>query len=230
MSTVPRVGNALHEYLSANRGTLKGDGRGLRPARCAPGTEKECRQKEDTVIANQRRTLPERVVDKTRINNQILQIQAKQVRVVTDEGQLGIMDIDSALKAAREREMDLVEIGPLADPPVCKIMDYRKFKFDKDKKQRRAKKLQAATTLKEIRMRPLIDIHDYEFKKRSVRKFIEHGDKVKVTMRFRGREFSRQELGTSVLDKLAMELKDVAKIESFPKMEGRQMVMVLTAV
>jgi translation initiation factor IF-3 len=173
--------------------------------------------------------MPARAVDKTRVNNQIRQIKAKEIRVVADEGQIGLMDIDSALRLAEERELDLVEISPQAEPPVCKIMDYRKFKFEQGKKLRKAKKKQTTLTLKEIRMRPAIDTHDYEFKKRNARKFIEHGDKVKVTMRFRGRELSRQDLGAVVLNKLAMELVDIAKIESQPKMEGRQMVMILTA-
>jgi translation initiation factor IF-3 len=180
-------------------------------------------------IANQRRPLPARVVDKTRVNNQIRLIKAKEIRVVADEGQLGIMDIESALKMAEERELDLVEISPQAEPPVCKIMDYRKFKFDEGKKERKAKKQQTTIAVKEIRMRPMIDTHDYEFKKRNARKFISNGDKVKVTIRFRGREFSRQDLGTSVLNKLAMELEDIAKVESYPKMDGRQMIMVLRA-
>jgi translation initiation factor IF-3 len=123
-----------------------------------------------------------------------------------------------------------VEVSPDADPPVCKIMDYRKFKFDNSKKLQKAKKKQATQTLKEIRMRPLIDTHDYEFKKRNARKFIEHGDKVKVTMRFKGRELSRQELGKKVLDRLVLELADVAKVEIPAKMEGRQMIMILMAV
>jgi len=140
------------------------------------------------------------------------------------------MDIEAALKLARERELDLVEVGPESDPPVCKIMDYRKFKFDSSKKLQKSKKKQATQTLKEIRMRPLIDTHDYEFKKRNARKFIEHGDKVKVTMRFKGRELSRQELGEKVLKRLVSELEDIAKVEIPPKMEGRQMVMVLMAL
>ena len=168
-------------------------------------------------------------MDKTRINEQIRQIPSKEVRVVTDEGQIGIMDIDSALKAAEERDLDLVEISPQADPPVCKIMDYRKFKFDQSKKLRKERKQQTTVTLKEIRLRPSIDTHDYEFKKRNARKFIDHGDKVKVTMRFRGREFSRQDMGLDVLNRLASELSDIAKVESPPRLEGRQMVMILTA-
>ncbi|RJR20067.1 MAG: translation initiation factor IF-3 [Nitrospiraceae bacterium] len=168
-------------------------------------------------------------MDKTRINNQIRLIKSKEIRVVDEEAQIGIMDIESALKIARERDLDLVEISPQAEPPVCKIMDYRKFKFEQAKKARKAKKQQATVTLKEIRMRPSIDTHDYEFKKLNARKFIDHGDKVKVTMRFRGREFTHKELGADVLSRLASELADVAKIESHPKMEGRQMVMILMA-
>ncbi|MGD1076205.1 MAG: translation initiation factor IF-3 [Thermodesulfovibrionales bacterium] len=180
-------------------------------------------------IANQGRVSPGRVVDKTRVNNQIRLSKAKEIRVVDDEGQVGIMDIDSALKLAGERELDLVEISPQAEPPVCKIMDYRKFKFEQGKKLRKAKKQQTTLTLKEIRMRPMIDTHDYEFKKRNARKFLAHGDKVKVTIRFRGREFNRQDLGTIVLNRLALELEDIAKVESQPKMDGRQMVMILRA-
>ncbi len=173
--------------------------------------------------------MPGRVVDKTRINNQIRLIKSKEIRVVADEGQIGIMDIDSALKIAGERDLDLVEISPQAEPPVCKIMDYKKFKFEEGKKLRKAKKQQATLTLKEIRMRPMIDTHDYEFKKRNARKFIDQGDKVKITIRFRGREFSRQDLGTNVLTRLASELADIATVESQPKMDGRQMVMILRA-
>jgi translation initiation factor IF-3 len=168
-------------------------------------------------------------VDKTRVNNQIRTSNTKEVRVVADDGQIGIMSIDAALKIAAERELDLVEISPDAKPPVCKIMDYRKYKFEQGKKQRKAKKQQTTMTVKEIRMRPSIDIHDYEFKKRNARKFLDHGDKVKVTVRFRGREFSRQDLGASVLNRLATDLADIAKVESEPKMDGRQMVMMLRA-
>jgi len=173
--------------------------------------------------------LPKRVVDHTRVNNQIRLIKAKEIRVIADEGQIGIMDIESALKLAGERDLDLVEVSPDADPPVCKIMDYRKFKFDNSKKLQKSRKKQATQTLKEIRLRPLIDTHDYEFKKLNARKFIDHGDKVKVTMRFKGREFTHKELGAGVLSKLALELADIAKVESQPKMEGRQMVMILMA-
>jgi translation initiation factor IF-3 len=196
---------------------------------CETANGEDCRQKGGYTIANKRRVVPRRVVDKTRINNQIRLIKAKEIRVVDDEGQIGVIDIESALKIAGERDLDLVEISPQADPPVCKIMDYRKFKFEQGKKARKNKKQQTTITLKEIRMRPSIDTHDYEFKKLNARKFIDQGNKVKVTMRFRGREFSHKELGAGVLKRLALELADISKIESHPKMEGRQMVMILMA-
>ena len=187
-------------------------------------------KKEKQKITNRRRALPSRVVDSTPGNNQTRLIKANQIRVVASEGQIGIMDIESALKLAGERDLDLVEISPDADPPVCKIMDYQKFKFDNSKKLQKSRKKQATVTLKEIRMRPLINAHDYEFKKRNARKFIGHGDKVKVTIRFKGRELDRQELGARVLNRLALELEDIAKVEIQPKMEGRQMVMILMAL
>ena len=173
--------------------------------------------------------MPGRVVDKTRINDHIRSIKSKEIRVVADEGQIGIMDVASALKLAEERELDLVEISPESEPPVCKLIDYQKFKFEESKKQRKARKQQTTLTLKEIRLRPMIDTHDYEFKKHNARKFIDHGDKVKVTVRFRGREISRQDLGIAVLNRLAKDLADIAKVESQPRMDGRQMVMVLRA-
>ncbi len=139
------------------------------------------------------------------------------------------MDIDSALKIAEERDLDIVEISPNAEPPVCKIMDYKKFKFERGKKQRKTKKQQTTLSLKEIRMRPMIGAHDYEFKKRNARKFIDNGDKVKVIIRFRGRELNREDLGMRVLNIFASELQDIAKIETRPKMHGRQMVMILRA-
>ena len=191
--------------------------------------EKTTDKKGGYIIAKKRRVKISRIIDKTRINNQIRLIKAKEIRVVADQEQIGIMDIESALKLAREREQDLVEISPSADPPVCKIMDYRKFKYEKDKKARKARKIQASVTLKEIRMRPSIDTHDYEFKKLNARKFINQGNKVKVIIRFRGREFSHKELGLNVLDRLALDLADIAKIDTKPKMDGRQMVMLLMA-
>ena len=140
------------------------------------------------------------------------------------------MDPEEALRLAETRDLDLVEISPDSDPPVRKIMDYGKYKFEKGKKLKEAKKKQAVVTLKEIKMRPMIDTHDFEFKLRSAEKFIKHGDKVKLTIRFRGREISRQDLGEKVLQRMAEELKDIANIESESKMEGRQLIMILTGL
>jgi len=186
--------------------------------------------KGETTIAAHRKPLPARTLDRTRINEQIRENRAKQFRVVAEEGQLGIFDLKTALTLAEERDQDLVEISPDSDPPVLKIMDYGKFKFEKGKKLKEAKKKQATITLKEIKMRPMIDTHDFDFKKKNAVKFIQEGDKVKVTVRFRGRELARPELGQKVLVRFAEELKDVAKVESEAKMEGRQMVMILTAL
>ena len=126
-----------------------------------------------------------------------------------------------------EAGLDLVEVSPNADPPVCKILDFGKFKYEEQKRKNEARKKQKVIEVKEIKMRPGIDIHDYEVKMRSVHRFLEEGDKVKVTMRFRGREMVHQEIGMKVLDKVRAELDAVAKVESHPRLEGRQMVMVV---
>ena len=123
--------------------------------------------------------------------------------------------------------MDLVEVQPTVDPPVCKILDYGKYKYEAQKRANEAKKKQKVVDIKEIKFRPNIDEHDYQVKMRNVRKFIEGGDKVKVTMRFRGREMAHQELGAQVLQRIQDEMDEVTKIEAVPKMEGRQMIMVL---
>ena len=128
---------------------------------------------------------------------------------------------------AREAGLDLVEVSPNADPPVCKILDYGKFKYEAQKKKAEARKKQKVIEVKEIKLRPGIDDNDYEVKMRSMRKFLEEGDKVKVTLRFRGREMAHQDLGMKVLDRVRAELDDLGKVEQFPKMEGRQMVMVI---
>ncbi|MGP1394580.1 MAG: translation initiation factor IF-3 [Inquilinaceae bacterium] len=155
-------------------------------------------------------------------------IDALKVRVVGADGEmLGVMTRDQAMAAADEAGLDLVEISPNADPPVCKILDYGKFKFEAQKKRNEARKKQKVIDVKEIKLRPNIDDHDYEVKMRSARRFIEDGDKVKVTLRFRGREMAHQELGMNVLVRVREELDEMAKVEQMPKMEGRQMIMVL---
>ncbi len=137
------------------------------------------------------------------------------------------MTISDALKAAFEAGLDLVEIAPNADPPVCKILDFGKYKYEEQKKKNEARKKQKIIEVKEMKMRPGIDEHDYQVKIRNMRRFIEEGDKVKVTIRFRGRELAHQDLGLKVLDRVREELDEVSKVEQVPKIEGRQMVMVI---
>ena len=140
---------------------------------------------------------------------------------------MGIVDTDSALAMAEEEGLDLVEVSPNADPPVCKILDYGKLKYQEQKKASEARKKQKTVDVKEIKMRPNIDTHDYDVKMRNVVKFLEAGDKVKVTMRFRGREMAHQNLGMNVLNRVKDETAEIAKVEAMPKMEGRQMIMVI---
>jgi len=128
---------------------------------------------------------------------------------------------------AAEVGLDLVEVSPNADPPVCKILDYGKYKYEAQKKKNEARKKQKVIEVKEIKLRPNIDDNDYGVKMRAMRRFLDEGDKVKVTLRFRGREMAHQDLGSKVLERVRAELDDLAKIEQFPKMEGRQMVMVM---
>src|SRR5215472_5868228 len=162
---------------------------------------------------------------RTRVNRQI---RISPVRVIADNGdQLGVLSIDEALNAAAERGLDLVEVAPLARPPVVKIMDYGKYKFEQAKAARAAKKKQHVIHLKEVKYRPGIDDHDFEFKTRHAREFLHDGNKVKVTMMYRGRQMAHIELGREVLDRVAVELKDISKIEQEPKLEGRNMSMVL---
>ena len=156
------------------------------------------------------------------------QIRISPVRVIADNGdQLGVLTIDDALAAAHERGLDLVEVAPLARPPVVKIMDYGKFKFEQAKAARAAKKKQHVIHLKEVKYRPGIDDHDFDFKTRHAREFLAEGNKVKVTMMYRGRQMAHIELGREVLDRVALELKDIGKVEQEPKLEGRNMSMVL---
>ena len=140
---------------------------------------------------------------------------------------MGTVDTDSALAMAEEEGLDLVEVSPNADPPVCKILDYGKLKYQEQKKASEARKRQKTVDVKEIKMRPNIDTHDYDVKMRNVVKFLEGGDKVKVTMRFRGREMAHQELGMDVLNRVRDDVEALSKVEAMPKMEGRQMIMVL---
>ena len=163
--------------------------------------------------------------DGPRINEDI---RAAKILLIDQNGEKqGIMPITAALEAAEEVGLDLVEISPNSDPPVCKILDYGKFKFQEQKKKNEARKRQKTVEIKEIKLRPNIDTHDYDVKAKAMHRFFEEGDKVKVTLRFRGREMAHQDLGVKVLDRVRDELNELAKIESMPRMEGRQMIMVL---
>jgi len=158
-------------------------------------------------------------------------IKSTQVRLVGADGEmLGVVDLEEAIRKAKASGLDLVEVSPTASPPVCKILDYGKYKFEAQKKAAEAKKKQKTSQLKEIKLRPGIDTHDFDIKMRAAHKFLTNGDKVKVTLRFRGREMAHQALGLEVMNKVKDSTVEVAKVESEPKMEGRQAVMILGPV
>ena len=144
-----------------------------------------------------------------------------------DGEQIGVIDTREALRQARDLDLDLVEVAPQADPPVCRIMDYGKFKYERDVRQKEARKKQSRTGLKEIKFRPKIDPHDYATKKGHVARFLKGGNKVKITIMFRGREMAHTELGRKILDRLVADLGETIVVESFPKQEGRNMIMVI---
>ncbi|HEX5319610.1 MAG TPA: translation initiation factor IF-3 [Stellaceae bacterium] len=164
--------------------------------------------------------------DGPRINEEI---GVARVRLVDQDGEMvGIVGRNDAIAMAMDVGLDLVEIAPNADPPVCKLLDFGKYKYEAQKKKNEARKKQKVIEVKEIKLRPSIDDHDYDVKMRSMNKFIEEGDKVKVTMRFRGRELAHQELGMNVLIRVRDDLGEIAKVEQMPRMEGRQMTMVIS--
>ena len=155
-------------------------------------------------------------------------IRISPVRVISDSGeQLGVLPIEEALAAAEERGLDLVEVAPMARPPVVKIMDYGKYKFEEAKAARAAKKKQHVIEIKEVKFRPGIDDHDFDFKTRHMREFLAEGNKCKVTMMFRGRQMARIDLGKTVLDRVAAVLADIGKIEFDARLEGKNMTMVI---
>lgn len=161
----------------------------------------------------------------TRINRDI---RARQVRVVDDEGELlGILTVPEALAAAEERGLDLVEVSPNADPPVCRIMDYGKYKYQASKRAAEAKKKSAKVEVKEVKMRPKTEEHDFQVKLRNARRFLDDGNRVKVTVMFRGREVTHPEFGRRLMEKLAEQVSDIAQVEMTPRMAGRFMTMVV---
>ena len=161
-----------------------------------------------------------------RINDEI---RVPQVRLIDDAGEMiGVMSAREALIRAYDVGLDLVEISPNAVPPVCKILDYGKYKYEQQKKANEARKKQKVVEIKEIKVRPNIDDHDYDVKMKQMKNFIGEGDKVKVTLRFRGREMAHQELGVKVLERIRSDLTELVKVEQMPKLENRQMVMVIS--
>ncbi len=171
------------------------------------------------------RGAPEREPTGPRINDAI---RAREVRLIDENGQnLGVVSRFDALERASTAGLDLVEVSPDANPPVCKILDFGKFKYQEQKKAAEARKHQKTVEVKEIKMRPSIDDHDYDVKMRSIKRFFDEGDKVKITLRFRGREMAHQHIGYDLLQRVKADLGELAKVEAEPRLEGRQMVMVL---
>ncbi|WP_092475568.1 translation initiation factor IF-3 [Desulfotruncus arcticus] len=155
-------------------------------------------------------------------------IRAKEVRVVDAENnQLGVLPLREALRLADERRMDLVEVAPQAKPPVCRIMDYGKFRYEQSKREKEAKKKQRIITVKEVKLRPNIEDHDFEVKAKNAIRFLKDGDKVKATIMFRGRQIVHPDLGKQLLDRLAVQVADIANVERTPKLEGKNMIMIL---
>ena len=155
-------------------------------------------------------------------------INSPEVQVIASNGEnLGILNTNQAIAMAKEEGLDLIEIAPKANPPVCKIIDMGKFKYDAQKKANKAKKKQKIVSLKEIKLRPVTETHDYEFKVKNAKKFIVKGDKVKFTIRFKGRELQHSHLGNDLMNKIKEDMKDIGKVELDPKFDGKQMIMVI---
>jgi len=156
------------------------------------------------------------------------QIDTPQVRLIGSDGeQVGIVNIEEAIEAAKEENLDLVEVVPNAEPPVCRVMDYGRFRFEQSKKKNAARKKAKQIQIKEVKFRPGTEEGDYNVKMKNLIKFLEQGDKAKVTLRFRGREMAHREIGSRLLERVRNDLEELATVEQFPKMEGRQMIMVL---
>ena len=180
----------------------------------------------DATISTENTNAPVRENDGPRINREI---KAKEVRLINYNGEnAGVVSLAEALKIAQEVGLDLIEISPQVTPPVCKVLDYGKYKYEMQKKKNEAKKNQKVVSIKELKLRPMIDTHDYEVKVKQAKKFLAQGDKVKFTMRYKGREMSANDLGKEILNKLLEDLDGLCKVDSAPKMEGKQMFMIVS--
>ena len=194
----------------------------------APGTTLRATQngyRRNSAIARRPHNAPPQRDTGPRINDRI---RAPEIRLIGADGEnVGVVTPARAMQMAEEAGLDLVEISPTAVPPVCKIMDHGKFKYEQQKREAEARKKQKIIEIKEVKFRPGTDTHDYEVKMRSVMRFLEDGDKVKITLRFRGREMAHQQLGLELLNRVKDDVGDAGKVESMPKLEGRQMVMMI---
>lgn len=180
----------------------------------------------EATIATENTNAPVRENDGPRINREI---KAKEVRLINYNGEnAGVVSLAEALKIAQEVGLDLIEISPQVTPPVCKVLDYGKYKYEMQKKKNEAKKNQKVVSIKELKLRPMINTHDYEVKVKQAKKFLAQGDKVKFTMRYKGREMSANDLGKEILNKLLEDLDGLCKVDSAPKMEGKQMFMIVS--
>ncbi len=189
-----------------------------------PGSNPINDQRNNTIARRPHNAPPTRDTG-PRVNEKI---RAPEIRLIGAEGEnIGVVPPARAMALAEEAGLDLVEISPNATPPVCKIMDFGKFKYEQQKRESEARKKQKVIEVKEVKFRPNTDVHDYQVKMRNVIKFLENGDKVKVTLRFRGREMAHQNLGRELLERVAEDVKELGKVENMPKMEGRQMVMMI---
>ncbi|MDO4184620.1 MAG: translation initiation factor IF-3 [Rhodospirillales bacterium] len=179
----------------------------------------------EATIIKENTNAPVREGDGPRINQEI---RVKEIRLIDENGEnKGVVNIKEALLLADEAGLDLIEISPQAVPPVCKIMDYGKYKYEQQKRKNEAKKNQKIVNIKELKLRPMIDVHDYEVKVKQAKKFLSQGDKVKFIIRFKGREMSANDMGRKVLDNLVEDLENICKVEVEPKVEGRQMMMIV---
>lgn len=180
----------------------------------------------EVTIATENTNAPVREADGPRINKEI---RAKEVRLINYNGEnLGVVSVQEALKIAQDVGLDLIEISPQVNPPVCKVLDYGKYKYEMQKKKNEAKKNQKVVSIKELKLRPMIEAHDYEVKLKQAKKFLSQGDKVKFTMRYKGREMSANDMGKEILNKLIEDLEGLCKVDAAPKAEGKQVFMIVS--
>ncbi len=180
----------------------------------------------EVTIATENTNAPVRDTDGPRINKEI---RAKEVRLINYNGEnLGVVSVQEALKIAQDVGLDLIEISPQVNPPVCKVLDYGKYKYEMQKKKNEAKKNQKVVSIKELKLRPMIEAHDYEVKLKQAKKFLSQGDKVKFTMRYKGREMSANDMGKEILNKLIEDLEGLCKVDAAPKAEGKQVFMIVS--